>query len=79
MISIIQFMMLYERYYYKYHCLYIFIIHLLFSFTQSYPLLLVLSINYCCFSSVCLFIVAIGAFVFIYGHCWYLYTYRGLD
>ncbi len=67
-----QFMVLYRGYYYKYHCLYIFTIHFLFSFTQFYSLLFVLSINCYYSSSVCLSIVAISAFVVVYSYCWCL-------
>ncbi len=70
MISMFQFMALYRGYYYECHCLSIFMIHFLFSFTQSYPLFVVLSIDHRCFSFVCLSVVAVGTFVFICGCCW---------
>lgn len=70
MIKIFQFMVLYGRYYYKYYCFYIFTIHFLLSFTQSYPLLIVLLIDYCCFSFVYLSVVAVGVFIFVCGCCW---------
>ncbi len=72
MISIFQFMTLYRGYYYECHCLYLFTIYFSFSFTQSYPLLVVLSIDHRCFSFVCLSVVAVDAFVFVSGRCWYV-------
>ncbi len=70
MISMFQFMALYGGYYSKFHYFYIFTIHFLFSFTQSYLLLVVLSIDHRCFSFVCLSVVAVSAFVFVCGRCW---------
>ncbi len=70
MISIFQFIVLHGGYYYKCHCLYIFMIHFLFSFTQSYRLHIVLSIDHHYFSFIYLSIVAVGAFVLVCGCCW---------
>lgn len=47
-------------------------IHFLFLSTQSYSLLIVLFIDHYYFLSVCLFIVAVSAFVFVYGRYWCL-------
>ena len=72
MISMFQFIALYEGYYYKCHCFYIFTIHFLFLSSQSYSLLFILSINHYCFLSICLFVVTISIFVFV-GRCyWYI-------
>ena len=69
MISIFQFMALYEGCYYKCHCFYIFTIYFLFSSTQSYSLFFLLFINYYYFSSMHLSIITVSAFVFVYGRC----------
>ncbi len=77
MISMFQFIALYGGDYYKCHCLYIFTIHFLFLFTQSYPLLVVLSIDHRYFLFVCLSIFAVSAFVFVCSCCWYCCTRLG--